>query len=135
MPLLVVAAIIRRSEHILITRRPLDSGHGGGLWEFPGGKLQADESPEQALRREIHEELALPIRVGEIFESTYHRYDWGPVLILSYECTPLAATVRNIEVADHRWVRPGELPGFELLPADAPIVEKLLRRDESRTFV
>lgn len=129
MPLLVAAAIIRRKQHILITRRPGDARHGGGLWEFPGGKLQPDESPEEALRREIREELALPIRVEGIFESTYHRYDWGPVLILSYECTPLSPTIYNIEVAEHRWVLPAELPGFELLPADRPIIEKLLRRD------
>ncbi|NIQ93287.1 MAG: (deoxy)nucleoside triphosphate pyrophosphohydrolase, partial [Desulfuromonadales bacterium] len=62
--------------------------------------------------------LALPIRVDDIFDSTYHHYDWGPVLILSYECTPLATEIRNVEVSEHRWVRPRELPHFELLPAD-----------------
>lgn len=128
MPVLVVAAIICQDGHILITRRPETSRHGAGLWEFPGGKLEAGESPEQALRREINEELALPVRVDNIFESTYHHYDWGPVLILSYECTPLAEAVHNIGVSEHRWVRPDELAFFNMLPADLPITEKLLRR-------
>lgn len=126
MPMIVVAAIICQDERVLITRRPETSRHGAGLWEFPGGKLEAGESPEHALYREIIEELALPVRVDNIFESTYHLYEWGPVLILSYKCTPLKNAIHNIGVAEHRWVHAVELALFEMLPADRPITEKLL---------
>lgn len=124
MPLLVTAAIIYRSGKILITRRPPGSRHAG-QWEFPGGKLLPGEDPEFGLQREIREELDLPIDVEEIFEVVYHRYDWGPVLILSYLASPLSTTIRNLEVAEHRWVLPAELDDFPILSADQPIIRKL----------
>lgn len=127
LPLLVTAAVIRQDDSILITRRP-DGARHGGMWEFPGGKLDGGESPQECLRREINEELGLTVEVGPIFESAYHRYDWGPVLILAYECRPLSGTIRNLEVAEHRWVAPAELPGYDILPADRPIIDKLLGR-------
>jgi 8-oxo-dGTP diphosphatase len=124
-PLIVTAAVIRQNGKILITRRPDGKPHGG-LWEFPGGKLHDGESPQEALRRELVEELALEIEVDEIFEVVYYRYDWGPVLILAYICRPVGGTIRNLEVAEHRWVSPGQIGTFDLLPADRPIVRKLL---------
>ncbi|MEJ2700327.1 MAG: NUDIX domain-containing protein, partial [Desulfuromonadales bacterium] len=87
LPLIVTAAIIRRQDQVLITRR-FETGKHGGMWEFPGGKLDPNESPQEGLKREILEELGIAVRVHSIFEVAYFRYDWGPVLILSYECTP-----------------------------------------------
>jgi len=127
-PLIVTAAVIRREESVLITRRPEGKPHGG-MWEFPGGKLDGDESPRDCLRREIKEELGLEVLVGDILEITYYRYNSGPVLILAFECHPLAGEIRNIQVAEHRWVAPGELSSFPLLPADHPIIETLLRNN------
>jgi 8-oxo-dGTP diphosphatase len=124
-PLIVTAAVIRQNGKILITRRPDEKPHGG-LWEFPGGKLHDGESPQEGLRRELVEELALEIEVGGIFEVVYYRYDWGPVLILAYDCRPIGGIIRNLEVAEHRWVTPGQMGAFDLLPADRPIVRKLL---------
>lgn len=124
-PLIVTAALLRRENHILITKRPADKQQGG-FWEFPGGKLHSDETPQQALQRELLEELDLAVEVGAIFEVVYHRYDWGPVLILVYECRPLSDVIRNLEVSEHRWVRVEQLTDYELLPADQPIVDKLL---------
>ncbi|BCR04161.1 DNA mismatch repair protein MutT [Desulfuromonas versatilis] len=123
-PLIVTAAIIRSQTGILLTRRPEGSRHAG-MWEFPGGKLEPGESPEQCLRRELLEELDLPVEVGQVFEVVYHRYDWGAVLILAYECRALSRRIRNLEVAEHRWVPPKELPEYDILAADAPIVRKL----------
>ncbi|WP_298039208.1 (deoxy)nucleoside triphosphate pyrophosphohydrolase [uncultured Desulfuromonas sp.] len=125
LPLLVTAAIIRKEKQVLITRRPEGSRHAG-LWEFPGGKLDDDESPQDCLRREIREELDLEVAVGPILEVAYYRYDWGPVLVLAFECRPLGNRIRNLEVAEHRWVRPEALADFDILPADRPIIEKLL---------
>jgi 8-oxo-dGTP diphosphatase len=126
-PLIVTAALLRKDSRILITKRPADKQQGG-FWEFPGGKLQSNERPQQALQRELREELDLEVEVGAIFEVVYHRYDWGPVLILVYECHPLSEVIRNLEVDDHRWLSLEQLPEYDLLAADQPIVDKLLRQ-------
>ena len=123
-PTIVTAAIIQKGEQILITQRPATSRHGG-MWEFPGGKLEPGEAPIAGLRREIREELALEIQVGPIFEVIYHCYDWGAVLILAYLARAAGETVRHLEVADHRWITPGDLHKYPILPADRPIIARL----------
>ena len=125
LPLIVTAAVIRDGDAILITRRPKESRHGG-MWEFPGGKLDAEESPQECLRREIIEELGLEVAVESIFEIAYHRYEWGPVLILAFECRLLGGEIRHIGVSDHRWVSPEEMSRYDILPADRPIIAKLV---------
>ncbi len=125
MPLLVTAAVISDGEKILITRRPDDKRHPG-LWEFPGGKVDPGESPEEALCREIREELDAEIQVLKIFEVVFHRYEWGPVLVLAYSCRLLTPAIRNLGVAEHRWLYPSELPEFSILPADQPIIDRLI---------
>lgn len=125
MPLLVTAAVILDGGKILITRRPEGKRHPG-LWEFPGGKVDPGESPEEALRRELREELDADVQVLKIFEVVFHRYEWGPVLILAYSCRLLTSSVRNLEVAEHRWIHPAELPEFSILPADQPIIDRLI---------
>ena len=65
------------------------------------------------------------IKVEEIFEVVFYRYDWGPVLILAYHCQLLTKALHNIGVAEHRWVHPQDLPGFPILPADQPILDRL----------
>lgn len=125
-PLLVTAAVIIEDGRVLITRRPAHKPHGG-LWEFPGGKLNPGESPEAALQRELREELEIDIRVEQIIDALYYRYSWGPVLILAYRCSVTGGTPRNIEVAEHRWVPFNELQQFELLPADRPLIRQLQR--------
>ena len=125
MPLLVTAAVIFKGDKVLITRRPDDKRHPG-LWEFPGGKLDPGESPEEALCREIREELDAEAQVLEIFEVVFHRYDWGPVLILAYSCQLLSTSIHNVGVAEHRWIHPRELTEFSILPADQPIIDRLI---------
>lgn len=123
-PLIVTAAIISRDGEILITRRP-EGKRQGGLWEFPGGKLEGGESPAACLCREIREELDLTIRVDTLFDVVHHRYDWGDILLLAYRCTPLSASIRNLQVAEHRWVSPEALGDFPFLAADEPIIARL----------
>jgi len=126
LPIIVTAAILRQADLILITRRPETSRHGG-LWEFPGGKLDPNETPQEGLRRELREEIGIDTEVGDIFEVVYYRYPQGAVLVLAYECRHVSGVIRNIEVSEHRWVLPAELDQYELLPADAPIVARLMR--------
>jgi len=125
MPLLVTAAVVVDDDgRVLLTQRPEDKRHPG-FWEFPGGKVDPGESPEQALRREMREELDVDARVDEIFEVVYYRYEWGAVLILAYSCTLLSGPLRNLGVAAHQWVAPETLSDFDILPADQPIIAKL----------
>jgi len=123
-PLIVTAAVIERDDQLLITRRPDGSRHAG-LWEFPGGKLDDGESPVQCLVRELREELDLPIAVGQLVDAVYYEYDWGPVLILAYRARPLSNHIRNLEVAEHRWISRDQLDSYPFLPADAPLVTRL----------
>lgn len=124
-PLIVTAAITLQGEKILITRRQPEKQQGG-LWEFPGGKLNGGESPVEGLKREMVEELNLEISVGPIFEAAYYKYDWGPVLVLAYLCRAVGGFLQNLEVAEHRWIKPDQFTCFEMLPADLPIVQKLM---------
>ena len=123
-PLIVTAAIAIREGRVLITQRP-PGARDAGLWEFPGGKLEPGESPEEALRREIAEELGVAVQVGGIFDVVHYRYAWGDVLLLAYRCELADAPLRHLEVADHRWVAFAELDAYPLLPADIPLVRHL----------
>lgn len=124
MPLLVTAAIIFDAGKVLVTRRPEHKRHPG-LWEFPGGKIDPGESPETALIREIDEELGAEVSVDRIYEVVYYRYAWGPVLILAYVCRLRTGLLRNLGVAEHRWVHPQDLAEMAFLPADQPIIDRL----------
>jgi len=123
-PLIVTAGIIRRDDCVLITRRPEGSSQAG-KWEFPGGKLEPGESPVDCLARELREELDLPVEVGPVFDIVHHHYAWGAILLLAYECTPLSDIIRNLQVAEHRFVPAASLVDYDLLEADLPLVLRL----------
>ena len=129
-PLIVTAALISHENKILITRRP-EGSRDAGKWEFPGGKLEENETPEECLRRELLEELNLPARVESIFQVLHHRYSWGAILLLVFECTALSENIDNREVAEHRFVSAGELQNFDFLEADRPIITRLIEEAES----
>jgi len=122
----VVAAVIRRDGKILITQR-LDDVHLARLWEFPGGKVEAGESFEVALQREILEELGVEIRIHEEFFTTEHDYVTKSVRLHFYVCTLLRGEPASLAVADLRWIRPNELWNFEFPPADAALIARLAR--------
>ena len=124
LPLAVCAAIIHHQGKILLTNRPADKPHGG-FWEFPGGKIDLGESPHQSLHREICEELNIEIAIEAVSKTVYHRYEWGNVLIIAYNCTWLSGEIQHLEVADHRWLAPEQLRDFKILPADQPIIAEI----------
>lgn len=86
-PLIVTAGVIYEDDAVLIARRT--AGALEGLWEFPGGKLERGESPEECLARELREELGLNVEIEDIFRVVYHVYPHGPVLLLAYRCRPV----------------------------------------------
>ena len=120
----VVAAVIRRDGRILITQR-LDDVHLAGLWEFPGGKVEAGESLEAALRREIQEELGIGIVVVDEFHTVEHDYPGKSVRLHFFNCVIEQGEPVSLGVADLRWVLPAELSQFEFPPADGELIEQL----------
>lgn len=123
----VVAAVVQHEGKFLLTRRP-PRAHLEGLWEFPGGKIEEGESPEDALARECSEECAIDVVVHDILDVTFFRYPRKDVLLLFYACTlGDRKAVQHIEVADHRWVDVSEIRSFELPPPDERLIAKLER--------
>ena len=125
--LVVTAAVIERNGAILIAQRPPDK-HMGLKWEFPGGKLEWGEDPRAGLAREIREELAIEVEVGDVIEVVAHVYEEMQVVLLAYACTYRSGDVQLLDVHDVRWVSRDELRDYDMAPADWPIVDKLLPR-------
>ena len=123
--IVVAAAVIEREGRILLTQR-MPKAHLPGMWEFPGGKLEAGEAPTATVVRECREECGIEIEPIEIFEVTSHAYPERDVLLLFYVCRWVSGEVQHIEVADHAWVLPTELERYALPPADVPVVAKIL---------
>jgi len=122
--LAVSAALIFRGGKLLVTRRHAKS-HLGGLWEFPGGKLEAGETFEQCLVREIREELGVEISVGELFEEIVHDYPEKSVRLKFFVCRLLAGEPQPLDCAAVRWAGAAELAGFEFPAADARLLARL----------
>lgn len=122
--IVVAAAVLLDQGRVLLTKRG-DGKHLAGMWEFPGGKLERGESPEDAVVRECREECGIEVEVIDIFDVTHHRYPEKDVLLLFYRCALRAGEVRNIQVADHAWVEPRELDAYTFPTADARVVERL----------
>lgn len=128
MPKLVVAALITDvAGRILLTRRRPDQPLPD-QWEFPGGKMEPGESPQEALMRELREEIGVRPEVGRVWDVLYHRYPDYDVLMLVYACRlEPGAEPRCLEVGALVWAGTGELEGYDILPADRPLVARLRR--------
>ena len=123
-PVVVAAAVVIRDGCVLLTRRT-EGQHLAGMWEFPGGKLEDGESPEEALVRECREECGIEVEVAEILDVTHHRYPEKDVLLLFYRCELRTGEVRHLQVADHAWVAPPDLDRYPLPPADERVVARI----------
>lgn len=126
LPLLVTAAIILNDGKILIARRKANVPYPL-LWEFPGGKVEKNEDPKECVVRELKEELDIVIEVESVFDVVYYRYPEKPVLVIAYRCRWTGGAVRDLDVAEHRWVLPEQLAAFDFLLADLPLIERLCR--------
>lgn len=122
----VAGAVIDADGRILMTQRP-EGKSLAGLWEFPGGKIEAGEKPEIALVRELDEELGLLTGPTCLAPAGFcsHVYDSFQLLMLLYVCRNWAGPVRAREGQAIRWVRPEALAGLPMPPADYPLIDQL----------
>ena len=126
----VTAAVMQRGETVLIARRP---SHGllGGLWEFPGGKVGEGESLQQALQREIREELAAEIEVGEDFGVYRHAFTHFKITLHAFLCTVAGGEPQALEASEIRWVEPDRLKDFPMGKVDRQIASRLESRNRT----
>ena len=124
---LVVAGLIVRDDGlVLITQRRADQALPL-QWEFPGGKVEPGESPVEALARELREEIGVSVDVGRIWDVLFHAYPAFDLVMLVYACRIVEGNEPSaVEVADVQWVERAKLPEWDILPADRPLVERLI---------
>ena len=121
----VAAAIVENDQgQILIARRKPGNSQGG-LWEFPGGKLEPSESPEACLVRELQEEMGIEIVPYALFGVNEHDYENICIKLIAYLAKYSHGEIRLTDHDDYRWVERWELRDFEWAPADVGFVEKL----------
>ncbi|MBA9029022.1 MULTISPECIES: (deoxy)nucleoside triphosphate pyrophosphohydrolase [Bacillaceae] len=122
----VVGAVIIENRKILCAQR----GPSKSLplkWEFPGGKIEEGESPQEALRREIVEEMQCQIEIGDQIEHTVYEYDFGIVHLTTFYCRLTEGKPVLTEHTSIKWLSPDELKSLDWAPADIPAIEKLSR--------
>ena len=127
MTIIVVAAALRDDEgRILIQRRPAHKNHGG-LWEFPGGKLEPGETPEAALVREIAEELGAQITPAALTPIGFSTAatDQGAFVLLLYGCSAWQGIITAQWADALAWVAPGDLGDYPMPPADVPLINAI----------
>lgn len=124
--LLVVAGVVIDDDNriMLCQRRP--EVHNGLKWEFPGGKLEPGESPEEALRRELREELSIGVEVGHAADNVYFRYPDRDVLLMFYMCKIVEGAPRAVDCNAIEWARIEDVPGYDFAGADAVFVRRNL---------
>jgi 8-oxo-dGTP diphosphatase len=120
-------ALVDADGRVLIAQRPAGKPMAG-LWEFPGGKVEAHERPETALIRELHEELGIDVTEACLAPLTFasHVYDDFHLLMPLYVCRRWKGTIAAREGQKLAWVRPNRLDGYPMPPADLPLIPHLI---------
>jgi 8-oxo-dGTP diphosphatase len=124
--LVVAAALLDAQGRVLLQRRP-EGKAMAGLWEFPGGKVEAGERPEAALVRELREELGIVVAEKQLVPAAFASADNGGrhMLLLLYLCRAWEGTPRPLDAVALKWLRPQEMDGAEMPPADMPLIAQL----------
>ena len=125
--LVAACALIDPDGRVLIAQRPVGKPMSG-LWEFPGGKVEQGEAPEQTLIRELKEELGIVVNVACLAPLTFasHSYPDFHLLMPLYVCRRWEGIVRALEAQQLAWVRPNRLRDFPMPPADEPLISHLM---------
>lgn len=128
-PILLVTAcaLVDADGRVLITQRP-EGKQLAGLWEFPGGKVEPGETPEEALVRELREEIGIETKIACLAPLTFasHTYEAFHLLMPLYVCRRFEGMPQPIEVQAVKWVRPNKLRDYPMPPADAPLIPFLV---------
>jgi 8-oxo-dGTP diphosphatase len=124
--IVVACALLDADNRVLIAQRPEDKPLAG-LWEFPGGKVEPDETPEEALIRELHEELLITVPEACLAPLTFasHAYEAFHLLMPLFVCRRWHGTPTAREAQALKWVRPKRLREYPMPPADAPLISHL----------
>ncbi len=127
--LVAAAALVDEAGRVLIAQRP-EGKNMAGLWEFPGGKVDAGESPEYALMRELEEELGIETRPCCFFPIGFasHTYETFHLLMPLYVCRVWRGIPQAIEHSALKWVKPAEMYDYPMPPADIPLIAALRER-------
>lgn len=124
----VTAALITESGRVFVAKRN-PAARMPGLWEFPGGKIEKDETPEQCLRRELLEEFEIDVEVGSYVGTNVHTYDFGVVELMAFKAKIVGGDMRLNDHSEVAWVDAEEIGGYDFAPADIPFVQ-MIRRGE-----
>ena len=119
----VVCAVIRKDDKIFATERGYGEFKDG--WEFPGGKIESGETPQQALKREIHEELDTEINVGDQIETVENDYPEFHLSMQCFWCNVVSGKLTLLEAEDARWLTKDTIESVDWLPADKELVQKI----------
>lgn len=119
----VVAAVIMKEGRVFATQRGYGEFKDG--WEFPGGKVEAGESPEEALRREIREELEVEVNVGDLIDTIEYDYPAFHLSMKCYACTIAGGSPHLLEHEAARWLSADQLDSVAWLPADITLIPKI----------
>ena len=124
--LVVAAALVDSDGRVLIAQRP-EGKSMAGLWEFPGGKIEADEKPEDALIRELKEELGIAVKEACLAPFTFASHTYGAFHLLMplYVCRRWEGTPRPHHHAALKWVRPKDMKDYPMPAADVPLIPML----------
>ncbi|REB05170.1 (deoxy)nucleoside triphosphate pyrophosphohydrolase [Sporosarcina sp. BI001-red] len=126
-PIHVVAAVIHNQKGEILCARRSKTMTLPGYWEFPGGKVELDETPAIALVREIREELRCEIVVGSFIEETTYRYEAFTIRLQTYFSTVQSGTMFALEHSELKWIAWQDLRLLEWAPADIPAVERVMQ--------
>lgn len=121
----VVTALIQREGRVLLGQRPAEKTLPG-VWEFPGGKIEAGESPESALARELSEELGIEAKIGRLVFAATHNYTTTGILLLFYKVDSWKGELRPMHHSELKWVNPKELSETPLPDANRKILPQIL---------
>lgn len=122
----VVCGIIYKDNKILLCRRKQNKSLGG-YWEFPGGKVEVGENFENALCRELLEEIGMRVNVNDYFASNIYKYEKVTIDLIAYKCDFIDASYNMTDHDAYEWINENELINWKLAPADIPIARKLSR--------
>lgn len=125
--LVVACALVDRDGRVLISQRP-EGKQLAGLWEFPGGKVEPGETPEECLIRELREEIGVETKAACLAPLTFasHDYDDFHLLMPLYVCRRFEGIAHPREGQTLKWVRPRDLRAYPMPPADAPLIPILM---------